>query len=358
MSRAHIFGFTVLAVAVAVGVVVPYAFGSYLVSIVTLALIYSLYAMSIDLMGGYGGLVTLGQGGILATGSYGVAYVAARLGGGFGQQLLWGVLATVLISAVFAVMAMRTSQVYFLMVTLAQGMIVWGFVTRSTRLGAENGLRGIARPPAVSAYWKYYYLCLAIVVICGLLMALITRSPLGLSMRALKDSESRLHMLGYNLAATKFYVFMLSGFFAGVAGMLLAYYTKFVSPSNAAFAISGRGVLMAILGGIGTLFGPVIGAFIIVLTENILSLYIARWTTVLGLIFILTIMFAPDGLVGAGRSAFARWRGRRGDAGGTGGRSDLLEARHGAGPLDERSAVRSDPESGSRSGPLEGETTT
>jgi branched-chain amino acid transport system permease protein len=262
-------------------------------------------------MGGFGGLITLGQGGILAAGSYGVGYVASRLGGGVGQQLLWGLLATLVISALFGIMAMRTSQVYFLMVTLAQGMIVWGFVTRSTRLGAENGLRGIDRPPAVSAYWKYYYLCLAIVVAGGLIMALITRSPLGLSLRALRDSETRLRMLGYNLSLAKFYVFMLSGFFAGVAGMLLAYYTKFVSPATAAFAASGRGVLMAILGGIGTLFGPVIGAFIIVLTENIVSIYFARWTTVLGLIFILTIMFAPDGLVGAGRRVWAALGGQR-----------------------------------------------
>jgi branched-chain amino acid transport system permease protein len=310
MSRSRIITLAALAVATIVGLAVPYAVSPYLVSILTLGLIYALYAMSIDLMGGYGGLITLGQGGILAAGSYGVGYVASRLGGGVGQQLAWGFLATLVISALFGVMAMRTSRVYFLMVTLAQGMIVWGFATRSTDLGAENGLRGIARPAGVSAYWKYYYLCLAIVVASGLIMGLITRSPLGLSMRALKESESRLLMLGYNLWLTKFYVFMLSGFFAGTAGMLLAYYTKFVSPTNAAFATSGRGVLMAILGGIGTLFGPIIGAFIIVLTENIVSIYFARWTTVLGLIFIFTIMFAPDGLVGAGRSVWATVRGR------------------------------------------------
>jgi branched-chain amino acid transport system permease protein len=310
MSRTRIITLAALAGAVIVGLAVPYAVSPYLVSILTLGLIYALYAMSIDLMGGYAGLITLGQGGILAAGSYGVGYVASRLGGSVGRQLLWGLLVTLVISAIFGVMAMRTSQVYFLMVTLAQGMIVWGFATRSTDLGAENGLRGIARPPAVSAYWKYYYLCLAIVVVSGLIMVLIIRSPLGLSMRALKESETRLRMLGYNLWLTKFYVFMLSGFFAGVAGMLLAYYTKFVSPTNAAFASSGRGVLMAILGGIGTLFGPIIGAFIIVLTENIVSIYVERWTTVLGLIFILTIMFAPDGLVGAGRSVWAAAGGR------------------------------------------------
>jgi len=314
---------TVLAAAIGIGIAVPYLLGAYMVSVLTLGLIYALYAMSIDLMGGYGGLITLGQGGILAAGSYGVGYVASRAAGGTGRQLLYGLLATLILSAVFGVMAMRTSQVYFLMVTLAQGMIVWGFVTRSTALGAENGLRGIARPAAFSAYWKYYYLCLAIVAVSGLLMGVITRSPLGLSLRALKDSETRLRMLGYNLALTKFYVFVLSGFFAGVAGMLLAYYTNFVSPANAAFATSGRGVLMVILGGVGTLFGPVIGAFLIMLAENILSAYLARWTTVLGLVFVLTIMFAPGGLVGAGRRVWRRMRRTGGSPGPT--QTDPLE---------------------------------
>jgi branched-chain amino acid transport system permease protein len=308
MDRARMVGLAVLAAAVGLGIAAPYVLSPYMVSILTLALIFALYAMSIDLMGGYGGLITLGQGGILAAGSYGVGYVASRAAGGTGEQLLYGLLATLILSVVFAVMAMRTSQVYFLMVTLAQGMIVWGFVTRSTALGAENGLRGIARPAAFSAYWKYYYLCLAIVAVSGLLMGVITRSPLGLSLRALKDSETRLRMLGYNLALTKFYVFVLSGFFAGVAGMLLAYYTNFVSPANAAFATSGRGVLMVILGGVGTLFGPVIGAFLIMLAENILSAYLARWTTVLGLVFVLTIMLAHGGLVGVGRRLWRRMR--------------------------------------------------
>lgn len=295
-----------LLIAGVAGIAAPYVLAPFTVSILTLGLIFGLFAMSIDLMGGFGGLVSLGQAGIFATSAYGVGYMASSAGAGHGQQILVGMAAGMAITAVFAAMAIRTSEVYFLMVTMAQGMIVWGFATRSTFLGAENGLRGISRPQAVSAYWKYYYVCLAVLVLCGGLMWLIVRSPFGLSLQGLKGSEPRLQMLGYNPIGMKFYIFMLSGVFASASGILYAYYNEFVSPSTATFLTSGKGVLMAILGGIGTLVGPIIGALIIVFFENIVSIYVARWPTLLGLIFILIILFARKGIVGAVAAAWTR----------------------------------------------------
>jgi branched-chain amino acid transport system permease protein len=185
------------------------------------------------------------------------------------------------------------------MVPLAQGMIVWGIATRSTMLGAENGLTGVSRPPAISPYWKFYYATFVVLLLCAAAMWVIVRSPFGLSLKGLKDSPTRLQMLGYNPALTRFYVFMLAGTFGTIAGVLFAYYNQFVSPANAAFLTSGKGVLMTIMGGVGTLTGPLVGAVVIVFIENVLSTYVARWPTLLGLLFILTIMFARKGLVGA-----------------------------------------------------------
>jgi branched-chain amino acid transport system permease protein len=289
------------------GGAVPYVFRPFVVSIITLSLIFGLFAMGVNLMAGYGGLTSLGHGGIFAAGSYGVGYVASRLGGPISQQLLIGLGVGLLVTAIFAVMAMRVSEVYFLMVTLAQGMIVWGLATRSTELGAENGLTGIRRPELFSSYWEFYYLVFVIVLLGLGVMWVITRSPFGLSLRGLKDSPSRLQMLGYNPTLTRFYMFMLAGFLGTVSGMLYAYYNQFVSPANAAFLTSGKGVLITILGGIGTLFGPIVGAFVIVFIENVLSTYVARWPTLLGLLFILTIMFAQKGLLGAIRGIWYRW---------------------------------------------------
>jgi branched-chain amino acid transport system permease protein len=276
----------------------PYVFSSYTVSILTLALVFALFALSVNLLAGYAGLVPLGHGGILGAAAYGVAYMAAREHAAHSVQILVGLAAALVASALFGLMAMRTKQVYFLMVTMAQGMIVWGIAYRSPDLGAENGLRGVERPEAVTAYWKYYYLTFAVVALGFLAMWVISRSPLGLSLKGLRESDSRLQMLGYNPALTKFYGFMLSGLFAAIAGVLYAYYQQFVSPTGPQFMTSGKGVLMVIVGGVGTLSGPVLGAFVIVLVENVVSSHVDRWLTLLGLVFILTIMFAPTGLVG------------------------------------------------------------
>lgn len=309
-----------LVAGLAAGVAAPYVLSPFMVSILTLTLIMGLFAMSVDLLAGYAGLVTLGQAGILSVAAYGVGYASTRMQVGFGQQVLLGLVAGLVATAVFAVMAMRTRGIYFMMVTTAQGMIVWGLALRLARItGAENGLRGIARPPGVEAYWKYYYLCLAVVALCGLLLWIVVRSPFGLSLRALKESDERLRMAGFNTVFVKFYAFMLSGLFATIAGILFVYRDRFISPTAAEFLASGNGMLMAILGGLGTLIGPMVGAAAIVFTENVLSSYIPRWPTLLGVVFIVTILFARQGLVG---SLSLLWRrlldratsGARGDA--------------------------------------------
>lgn len=300
-----------LVAGVVAGVGLPYVLDAFLVSIVTLALIFAVFAMSIDLLAGYGGLVSLGHAGILAGAAYGTGYVATH-GGGHLAQIVVGLAVGLAVTAVFALTAMRTSAVYFLMVTLALGMIVWGLSIRLYAVtGAENGLRGVLRPPAVSAYWEYYYVCLAVLLVCAGMLWVVVRSPFGFGLRAMSDSEVRVRVLGYSTTLHKFYAFMLSGLFASVAGVLFVYQNEFISPSDAEFLVSGNGVLMVILGGAGTLVGPVIGAFVIVLSENLLSVYVERWPTVLGLVFIATILFARSGLVGGLSGLWARWTGKR-----------------------------------------------
>lgn len=311
MSLTSAVKLALLVIAVAVGAALPYLISPFLVSIASLALVFALFAMSIDLLAGFGGLVSLGHAGILATAAYGVGYVATH-GGGYTAQILAGLAVGLAASVVFALMAMRTSGVYFLMVTLAQGMIVWGLSIRLYRItGAENGLPGIVRPPAISAYWKYYYFCLVVLLVCGGLMWVVVRSPFGYGLRGIRDSEERIRMLGYNTAFHKFWAFVLSGVFASVAGVLFVYQNEFISPAAAEFLVSGNGVLMVVLGGVGTLAGPVIGAFVIVLIENVLSVYVERWQTVLGLVFIAVILFAPNGLVGGTSRIWHRWLARR-----------------------------------------------
>lgn len=288
-----------LAVVIGFLVAAPYITDPFIVGLLGLALVNGLFAMSVDLMAGYAGLVTLGHAGVLASAMYGAGYVADKADGPFWLQLVVGLLAGLVMSAVFGVMAMRSTGVYFIMITIAQGMIIWGLSIRLNNVtGAENGLLGIRRPPAVSADWVYYYIVLAIVAVCALLLFVVVRSPFGLSLKGLRESEVRMRMLGHNSEFLKFYLFMVSGFFATVSGLLLLYLNEFVNPSDVILAASAIPVLMAILGGLGTMVGAMIGSFVITFIQNYVSLYVERWPILMGALFVFVMLFAREGIVG------------------------------------------------------------
>lgn len=316
-GRTRVLQLAVAAAGLVAAFAAPMYLRPYLVGLLSLTLISALFAMGINLLAGWAGLVSVGHAGILAAAGYGVAYVATE-GGGYGAQLAAGVGVGMLVSVIFGVMSMRTSEVYFLMITLALGMVVWGLTYRLAAItGGENGLRGILRPPPVAAYWNYYYLCLVVFLLAFAAFWMITRSPLGLVLRGLRDSESRAMALGYNPPLYKCYAFVISGTFATAAGILFVYYNQFISPASAEFLQSGIGVLIVILGGVGTLTGPLVGAAVITWMENVVSGFIGRWPTVMGLLFIVVVLFARDGLVG-GAGRLWRWSRRRGTAAGEG----------------------------------------
>jgi branched-chain amino acid transport system permease protein len=292
---------------VAAAIVLPYLVDTFILRLLTLALVSALFAMSVDLMAGYSGLVTLGHAGVMGSAMYGVGYVASKTDGGIGMQVLVGFTAGMVAATIFGLMAMRSTGVYFIMITIAQGMIVWGLASLLVNVtGAENGLLGIRRPETVESDFRFYYLVLATMLVCSLALFVIVRSPFGYALKGLRGSETRLRMLGHNSAFLKFYMFVISGFFATVAGILLVYLNEFVSPSDVILGASALPVLMSILGGIGTLVGPVIGAFVIVFLRNWVSLQVDRWPTIMGLIFISVVLFAPEGLVGALKSWWYR----------------------------------------------------
>jgi len=289
-----------LVAAILIGIAMPFLVGNFILRLITLALVSALFAMSVDLMAGYAGLVTIGQAGILGSAMYGVGYVASKTDGGVGMQITVGFIGGMTAAVIFGLMAMRSSGVYFILITIAQGMIIWGLASLLVNItGAENGLPGIRRPVSIETGFRYYYVTLAVVLICSLALFVVVRSPFGHSLKGLRGSETRMRMLGHNSALLKFYMFVVSGFFATVAGILLVYLNEFVNPTDVILGASALPVLMAILGGIGTLVGPFIGAFVIVFLRNWVSLRVDRWQTLMGLTFILVVLFAREGLVGA-----------------------------------------------------------
>jgi len=206
---------------------------------------------------------------------------------------------------------MRTSGIYFLMVTLAVGMLIYGLAFRlSSVTGGENGISGIERFEWLDSYWTYYYFVLGVFVLATAALWIVSNSPFGASLRGIRDSESRMRSLGYSVRSYKLGAFMISGSVAGLAGLLAVWHTHFVSPSSAGVDRSVHLIVMVILGGVGTLLGPLIGAAVVVMVENLLSSYVDRWPTLLGLIFILVILFARAGIAGSAGKLFRRLRAR------------------------------------------------
>jgi branched-chain amino acid transport system permease protein len=212
---------------------------------------------------------------------------------------VFGLLASVAVAVIFALLAVRTSGVYFLLLTLALGMIVWGIALRwSTVTGGENGIRGRVRPEMLSDPSSFYYFVLAVFVVAAMLMWRFVNSPFGRTLKGIRESETRMRTLGYNVTLHLFIGFVVSGLFAGIAGILYGFFNNFVSPTSVALSMSVTGLLMALVGGAGTLFGGLVGAIFIISLQVFVSDYTERWSMVLGLMFIITIIFAPDGIIG------------------------------------------------------------
>ena len=287
------------AIAVALLALLPLLFPGYHTSLATLTLIYALLAMSVDILAGFAGRTSLCHGAIFGAATYVVMYYVTSAGGNPWVGVGLGILAAIVVSLVFALLAVRTTGVYFLLLTLALGMVVWGVCQRWTSVsGGENGLRGNVRPDWLIDPLRFYYFVLVVGLAATYVIWRFVRSPFGLSLKGIRESESRMRSLGYNTTYHLVLGFVFSGLMAGISGALYALFNSFVSPSTVALAQSVKGLLMAIVGGVGTLFGGVVGSAIVILLENVVSSYTERWSMVLGLLFVLTMIFAPDGIVG------------------------------------------------------------
>jgi branched-chain amino acid transport system permease protein len=283
---------------------------SYYVNILSQILIYAIFALALNVVVGYAGLVSLGHAGLFGVAAYAVAWLVAAGSG----QLPAAVVALILViatSAVFAVLSLRATGIGFLMITLALGQILWGLAYRWIGLtGGDNGINLSGRPVpfgvALTFAVPFYFFVLAVFVAAVIAMAVFARSPFGASLRGTRDQPRRMTALGYNVWLIRFLAFLFSGFWSGVAGVLFCYYNQFVSPGVLSLGSSAEALLMVISGGTATLFGPIAGAALVVVMKNVASAYIERWNFVLGAIFVVIVIFMPEGLV-PGCARLWRW---------------------------------------------------
>jgi branched-chain amino acid transport system permease protein len=297
-----------LAAALCVGalalIALPYLLPTYYLGIAVQMLIFSLFAMSLDLLVGFTGMASLGHAAYFGVAAYTAGLLALKLGWSVWFAMPAALLMTALTAALFGLLALRTRGSYFLMITLALSQVAWGVAFGwRTLTGGDDGLPNIPRP-SLAPHWPlsgdtaFYYFVLVFVGIGTFLLIRIVSSPFGYALRGIRESETRMLALGYNVWRYKLAAFVIAATLAGLAGCLYVYYNRFASPDYLQVVRSAEVLLMVILGGAGTMVGGALGASLIVILRNLISAYTERWLMVLGVIYILVALFAPRGIMG------------------------------------------------------------
>lgn len=311
-SRSTRLALAAIVVGMLVLAVLPEVLPSFYLFALTRILILGLFATAFNIVFGFGGMPSLGHAAFFGTGAYVVGIMTTRTGLSFFPILALTVLAGAALGIVFGAFNLRARGIYLLLLTLALAQAAFGLAFQQVEItGGDNGISGITREtlPVGETLPAFYWLTVVLVAVCLALMWVFVRSPIGMAIVGLRESETRLAASGYRVGAYRIYAFAVSGAFSAVAGLLDAYLLGSVSPSALSFLLSAEVMVFAILGGAAYFFGPFLGAAIIVSLELYVSTFTARWTVVLGVLYVLTALFMSDGLLG--RIARLRRRARR-----------------------------------------------
>lgn len=283
-------------------VALPLAVPPPVVNLLTKILIFALLVMSLDFLVGYAGLWSFCQAALFGVAAYTTGILITQYGvRGFWLTAPTSLLIAMLLSAIIGFIALRVSEIYFLLITLALGQLVYGVVLRwKAMTKGPMGLVGLPYPE-LGLSWNspigMYYFVLAFFIICALLLHLITNSPFGVSLQGIRQSEVRMRILGYNTWLYQYIAFIVSGLFAGMAGVLYAHYNGLITPKDIDVGASGFLWLVLIVGGTGTLWGALVGSAVILSLEYIISILTPeRWPLMVGACFIGSVMFFRGGI--------------------------------------------------------------
>lgn len=270
-------------------------------------LVYGLFAVGFNMLYGYLGLLSFGHAALFGGGAYACGIALTHYGLPWWAGIAAGIAGGAVVAAAIGALAIRTRGIYFAMVTLALAQCVYYIAYQATSwTGGENGLRGVRfaeidlpglRLDVVDPLTGYYVIC-AFVIAALWVLSRILASPFGAVMEAVRENEARARACGYDVRATRFVAFVLSGAFCGLAGSLQALHLGIVPIETLHYATSGLVLMMALLGGMGTFFGPFVGAGVFLLLENLVSLWTVHWQLVVGAVFVCCVLFFPRGIWG------------------------------------------------------------
>ena len=304
----------VIALVLVAAAAVPFSFGEYYVNLASQMLIAAIFAASLNLLVGYGGLPSLGHAAWLGLSAYVCAWMTLRAGTSAWTAAAIAITGTTAVACAFGWISLRASGLGFLMLTLALSQVLWGTAYRWVSVtDGDNGLRGLVRPAPfgidLEGAASFYYFTLLVTVIAFALMAIFVASPFGASLRGTRDQSRRMSALGHNVWLIRWLTFVYSAFWGAVSGLLFVYYNKYIHPASLSIQASAEGLLAVIAGGSATLSGPLVGAAIVLFLKNYVSAYIERWNMLLGFVFLVIVIFMPEGVVPGIARLWARWKG-------------------------------------------------
>ncbi|MBI4763345.1 MAG: branched-chain amino acid ABC transporter permease [Deltaproteobacteria bacterium] len=278
-------------------------YSSFYISLLTRIFIYAIIVVGFDLLAGYTGMISYGHALFFGTGAYITGMILKHWTPWFWPPIFITILASGLVAYVIGFLSIRTRHIYFVFLTFAFAQFFFVTANSWNFIGASNGLSGVPKPVifpgfSLSGENSFYYFTLAVLVAGYLLARLITQSAFGKVMVGVRENEDRTLFLGYDTRKVILRVFIISGIYGGFAGALMASFNSFVSPTLYHPAISGEIIIMALLGGMGTLVGPIIGAGLVIILGDVLSSWLAEsWMMILGAVFVVVILFSPGGVV-------------------------------------------------------------
>jgi branched-chain amino acid transport system permease protein len=295
--------------------VVPLLAGEYYVNLASQIFIFAIFAASINLLLGYGGLPTLGHASYLGVAAYASAVLHLKLGLAAWLIAPLALLGTTLMACVFGLIALRAAGLGFLMLTLALSQVLWGTAYRWVSMtDGDNGLRGLQRPAPfgidLNDATAFYYFALLVTALSVWMMARFVASPFGAALKGTRDQPRRMSALGHDVWMIRWITFVYAGFWGAVSGLLFVYYHKYIHPISLSLSNSAEGLLAVIAGGSGTLAGPLVGAAIVILLKNWVSGYIERWNMLLGFVFVFIVVFMPEGVVPGVKRIYLKWKNR------------------------------------------------
>ena len=280
----------------------PFVAGDYYVNLGSQMMIAAIFALSLNLLAGYGGLTSLGHASFLGLAAYFSAWLTTRAGFGHGTAALLSIAGTTVSAALFGLIALRASGLGFLMITLALSQVLWGLAYRWVSVtNGDNGMAGLSRPMpfgiSIESAASFYWFALIVTTVAFVLIAVFVSSSFGSSLKGTRDQSRRMAALGFNVWMIRWITFVYAGFWGGIAGMLYVYYNKYIHPTSLSITSSAEGLLGVIAGGSGTLLGPIVGSVLVTFLKNYASSYIDRWNMLLGFVFMFIVIVMPDGIV-------------------------------------------------------------